>query len=148
LGLEILEKMPLVKQMTAKAHDELSLKKFLAECSPSKDESNLCYQMLRFVVASQRTTIRFIPEFLPNTDAVAFFDPHPEKLVNFNKLKNKHGGSYYSFHGTKPECAYSVCRQELRDLSDSHLMTTGAAYGQGIYTTQSLSMASRYATPG
>ena len=66
--------------------------------------------MLRFVVASQRTTIRYLPEFLPSTDAVAFFDTDPEKLVKFNALKKEHGGSYYSFHGTKSECAYSVCR--------------------------------------
>lgn len=66
--------------------------------------------MLRYIVSSQRTTIRYIPNFLENVDGIGFFDPDAVKLREFKKLKHEYGGSYFAYHGTKSECTYSVTR--------------------------------------
>ena len=45
------------------------------------------------------------------------------------------------------DSVYSITRNGLRDLSNSHLMTAGAAFGEGIYCTQTFATASLYAAP-
>ena len=39
---------------------------------------------------------------------------------------------------------YSILRNGLRDLSNSHLMSTGAAYGAGIYLSTAFGTAAGY----
>ena len=39
---------------------------------------------------------------------------------------------------------YSILRNGLRDLSNSHLMSSGAAYGAGIYLSTQFATASGY----
>ena len=39
---------------------------------------------------------------------------------------------------------YSILRNGLRDLSNSHLMTAGAFDGEGIYVAVTSSIAGRY----
>ena len=50
----------------------------------------------------------------------------------------------FAFHGTKTDCMYSILRNGLRDLSNSHLMTAGAFDGEGIYVAVTSSIAGRY----
>jgi len=58
----------------------------------------------------------------------------PRKERTFNLLKKKHG-SYFCFHGSSLENWYSILRNGLRNLSNTQLMTAGAAYGAGIYAS-------------
>lgn len=44
-------------------------------------------------------------------------------------------GSMFCFHGSSLENWYSIMRNGLRNLSNSALMTAGAAYGAGIYAS-------------
>ena len=53
-------------------------------------------------------------------------------------------GSLYAFHGTKTDCIYSILRNGLRDLSNSHMMKVGAAMGSGIYVATLSSIAAGY----
>jgi hypothetical protein len=69
--------MPSVEEMS-ECSDEEALKALLLTRSPG-NKQNFCYEMVRFIVASQSTTIRYLPEFLPGTDAVAFFDTDLQK---------------------------------------------------------------------
>ena len=49
-------------------------------------------------------------------------------------LKRKHG-SFFCFHGSSLENWYSIMRNGLRNLSNTALMTAGAAHGAGIYAS-------------
>ncbi len=56
-------------------------------------------------------------------------------------LQRKHAqGSVFCWHGSSLENWYSILRNGLRNLSNTMLMTAGAAYGAGIYAS------SQYAT--
>ena len=68
-------------------------------------------------------------------------DAHEE--LEFRRRKDEHG-SLFAFHGTKTDCLYSIFRNGLRDLSNSHLMTTGAAMGAGIYVALDIATAAGY----
>ena len=48
----------------------------------------------------------------------------------FAQLKEAHG-SQYAFHGSPLWNWHSILRSSLRNLSNTELMTTGAAYGAG-----------------
>lgn len=48
--------------------------------------------------------------------------------------KRKHG-SFFCFHGSSLENWYSIMRNGLRNLSNTALMTAGAAHGAGIYAS-------------
>ena len=52
--------------------------------------------------------------------------------------------SIFVYHGTGADCIYSLQRNGLRNLSNSQMMTAGAAYGQGIYISNNLGMATAY----
>jgi hypothetical protein len=52
-----------------------------------------------------------------------------------SKQKN---GSIYCWHGSSLENWYSIMRNGLRNLSNTSLMTAGAAYGAGIYASSNV----------
>jgi hypothetical protein len=58
----------------------------------------------------------------------------PQKEKHFTAEKKKHG-SIFCWHGSAMENWYSILRNGLRNLSNTSLMTAGAAYGQGIYAS-------------
>lgn len=113
-----------------------------------EEAKNLRFRLIRYVFATQRNTMVFYKDFLPNMDAFAIFDHDREKVRKFNEVKAQFNNStYFAFHGTKPDCAYSITRNELVNMSNSTFMTAGAAYGSGIYCTQTFSMAAGYGIP-
>ena len=59
-------------------------------------------------------------------------DHDPEVEAEFARRRQE-VPSIFAFHGTGADCVYSLQRNSLRNLSNSALMTAGAAYGQGIY---------------
>lgn len=61
--------------------------------------------------------------------------PHDyTKERNFMSNKQKHG-SIFCWHGSSLENWYSILRNGLRNLSNTGLMTSGAAHGAGIYAS-------------
>jgi hypothetical protein len=68
-------------------------------------------------------------------------DPRKERKFIQNK---KHFGSIFCFHGSSLENWYSILRNGLRNLSNTHLMTAGAAYGQGIYASSNFQTSYSY----
>ena len=57
----------------------------------------------------------------------------PEKEKWFQSEKARLG-SLYVFHGSAIENWYSIIRNGIRNLSNTHMMTAGAAYGPGVYS--------------
>lgn len=63
--------------------------------------------------------------------------------AKFQELKKKHG-SVFTFHGSSIENWYSILRNGPRNLSNTKMMTAGAAYGQGVYSARQFATASGY----
>lgn len=65
---------------------------------------------------------------------------HAEK---FEALRAAHG-SFYAFHGSGMSNWHNILRQNLKNASSTPMMSTGAAYGQGIYLAASSSTSASY----
>jgi ubiquitin-protein ligase len=52
---------------------------------------------------------------------------------------------YYLYHGSPFYCWYSIIKNGLKNMSNTEHMTTGAAYGPGIYASNTLSVSHGYA---
>ena len=74
---------------------------------------------------------------------IAVLDQDAREEAVFQQRKRELG-SLYAFHGTKTDCMYSILRNGLRDLSNSHMMKVGAALGAGIYVATVSSIAAGY----
>jgi hypothetical protein len=61
-----------------------------------------------------------------------FLSSPPEKESKFQKLKSEKG-SFWAFHGSAFSNWHSILRIGLKNYSGTALMSTGAAFGNGIY---------------
>jgi len=73
-----------------------------------------------------------------------FLSSPPEKESKFQKLK-KEKGSFWAFHGSSFANWHSILRVGLKNFSNTEYMSTGAAYGAGIYMSPSSSTSLGYA---
>lgn len=65
-----------------------------------------------------------------------------------NKIKSKLDNKlkyYYLYHGSPFHCWNSIIKNGLKVMSGTAFMTTGAAYGKGIYLSNQLSVSNSYA---
>ena len=74
---------------------------------------------------------------------IAVLDHDPEAEAEFARRASQYP-TMYAFHGTGADCIYSLQRNGLRNLSNTGLMTTSAAYGQGIYISSNINTAQSY----
>jgi ubiquitin-protein ligase len=107
------------------------------------------YKMLRFIVATNRlmvqqlTGTQRIPDFTGDIEQFVVTSHSPETMRIFNESKAEHG-SFFAFHGSSIENWYSIIRNGLRNMSSSHMMTAGAAYGAGIYAAENMATSLGY----
>lgn len=105
----------------------------------------LLYPLLRWIFTSTRAHLRPLKPHervkeIPSKAQFALLSSTPEREARFQRLK--HGaeidkgqgkGSIYAWHGSSTSNWHSIMRTGLKNLSNTSLMTTGAAYGAGIY---------------
>jgi ubiquitin-protein ligase len=121
--------------------DEISLKRFLYTSAPNNSE--YCYKLIRYVLATNRLAL----VKLSNQNCIgklpSYFRQYlvtnqsPETESYFARQKKKHG-SFFAFHGSAIENWYSILRNGIRNLSNTHLMTAGAAHGVGVYAAENI----------
>lgn len=133
------------------APDDDSLKQlFTRRCS---SDPILSYKLAKYIVATNRLTIvklgphEVIAKVPASIEQFIVADHPSEILLSFNKMKAKHG-SFFAFHGSPIENWYSILRNGIRSLSNTHLMTTGAARGAGVYTGDNINMSLNYCKLG
>ena len=143
LLLEVIESCPSVADMrnTIDADpdgSERHFENFLDEISP------LLRPLLRWLITSNRSYIRYVPEEerIPELgDAVQFMvvNGTPAKTARFRSaLSNAPKPSRFAFHGSGTENWHSILRTGLKNMSHTKYMTTGAAYGSGIYLADNI----------
>jgi hypothetical protein len=59
-------------------------------------------------------------------------------------LDKKYPERWYLFHGSNEKNWYSILHNGIKNMSGTALMTNGAAYGNGIYLSDDISMATSY----
>eukprot|EP01126_Amoeba_proteus_P050158 TRINITY_DN5905_c0_g1_i2.p1 TRINITY_DN5905_c0_g1~~TRINITY_DN5905_c0_g1_i2.p1 ORF type:complete len:489 (-),score=96.86 TRINITY_DN5905_c0_g1_i2:167-1447(-) len=130
---DVLRMLPSVAKMSTYENDFL-LKEGLDQIN------RLLYPLLRWILTSNRAHIaKLLPEEqIPQTGTNLQFvllstPPKKEKLFQATK---KARSSFYTFHGSGFHNWHSILRNGLRNLSGTSLMSTGAAYGNGIYMAQ------------
>lgn len=119
----------------------------------NSEEALLAYKMMAYIFATNRTTIKELKgdqrlAIQSNPDYFRQFiltssDPAKERIFMVSKKKL---GSFFCWHGSSMENWFSIMRNGLRNLSNSHMMTAGAAYGQGIYASSNFATSYGYST--
>ncbi len=120
----------------------------------------LLYPLLRWIFTSTRAHIRPLKpseriKEVPSKAQFALLSSTPEREARFQRLK--HGaelhrgqgkGSFYTWHGSSTSNWHSILRTGLKNLSNTSLMSTGAAYGAGIYMATDSSTSISYCRDG
>ena len=105
---------------------------------------------MRFVLASNRLSLRLLApeEHVLECETIFQFvvlHDSPEREAHFTMRRAQAGGSFFAFHGSAAENWYSILRNGLRSMSNTTYMSTGAAYGEGIYFSGNISTSFQYA---
>lgn len=134
--------------------NNLNLKKFMEEvdiCSDDKEVLKIfgepTYRLIRFIIMSFK--IQLAPDTtlfqkeIKGVNVYKLFYP-ADKEDTFKKSSKDYNS--YLFHGSKWQNWYSILRNGLKNCSRTKLMTTGAAYGNGIYLSDSSNLSIGYGT--
>jgi len=143
---KVLTTLPSIEDLI-KYTDTKSLKNYL-EHSCDK----LAFPLLRWIITSNRAYLvklqkkEMIDEMITEHQYMFLSSP-PEKEAIFQQLK-KEKGSFWAFHGSTFANWHSILRIGLKNFSNTEFMSTGAAYGAGIYLSPSSSTSMGYARAG
>ncbi|KAF0972282.1 hypothetical protein FDP41_009185 [Naegleria fowleri] len=141
--VKALDLIPSVAQMKEHCETESDIKKFL---HPN------AYQILKWLLSTNRCALVRMPEkkrikeMQTDYQYIMMMD-NPEKAATFAQNRKKYG-SYWAFHGSAVENFHSILRKGLVNASNTKLMTTGAAYGPGIYMARESSTSFGYSRVG
>lgn len=121
------------------------------------------YKLIKFAIKSNKTNIRpcaIINNFVINTqynkgytkknyqedikNFVQFEVTHHPQIEEDFKKQVKQSGNLFLFHGSSYDNWYSIMRNGLKIMSNTKLMTTGAAYGTGIYLSNDINLSLGY----
>ena len=111
------------------------------------------YHFLRFVIKSCPLNLTLSIETGSNKsndtkdNAIIYKISHP--FYKEKEFEKKAGDNYcYLFHGSSPDCWHSILRNGIKNVSNTSFQFNGAAYGPGIYMSDSYSFAKGYSYKG
>jgi ubiquitin-protein ligase len=128
-----------------RCHDEASLIEMILSAGGTK----MTYKLLRYIIATNRLNL----VKLEGEDKVSTINAtvvqylvtnHSAEAEAYFEGEKAKSGSFFAFHGSAPENWYSIVRNGIRNLSNTHMMTTGAAYGSGVYAASIMSTSLGY----
>jgi len=110
------------------------------------------YKLLKWILNCKRCALLKVPDkkklkCMQTDDQFLMLVDDPEKSSKFNKDREKYG-SYFCFHGSGIENWHSILRNGIVNASNTKLMTTGAAYGAGVYAAADTGTSMGYAKTG
>lgn len=154
--IKLARSLPTFKAMLANSESEEDLKNFLTEHFSKYDKKKLigennhisAYKLMQFVMQNNPLTLIQLEgkQALYSENPIKQFiilSPPSAKERSFQKEKEKKG-SLFVWHGSSVENWYSIIRNGLRVLSNTKLMTAGAAYGVGVYSATQMSTSLGY----
>eukprot|EP00903_Cladosiphon_okamuranus_P021150 g19426.t1 len=123
------------------------------------ERSPLAYLLLRWLLSANRAHLRplekkeLIPE-IPCEKQFMLVTGTADRETRFQTMKRREAmrtggtGSFYAFHGSKPNNWHGILHMGLRNMSGTKYMSTGQAYGSGIYMADQLQVSLTYAGVG
>lgn len=69
-----------------------------------------------------------------------YADPKHDPFISGTKTR----ASFFAWHGSGPNNWHSILRNGLKNMSHTHMMTTGAIHGGGIYASRTMHIALSY----
>lgn len=82
-------------------------------------------------------------------DIETAFDSKNIKFIGLNysyEVESQFKKEYFLFHGSPMQCWYPIIKNGLKVMSGTEFMTSGAAYGNGIYLSDQFSMSLGYSS--
>ena len=96
-------------------------------------------------ISSQELPRMGIPKLY--TEETDVFESGAINIIGFNysyEVENKFKKEHFLFHGSPLQCWYPIMKTGLKVMSGTEFMTTGAAYGNGVYFSNNFSMSYGY----
>lgn len=147
--INLFNRLPHPETLIKSCQDELSLRAYLTNLSTSNPKDDNIYRLMRYILATNHISILPLPnnskiQGLPSQCTQYIIASNsPETEAYFAKEKAKYG-SFFAFHGSAIENWYSILRNGIRNLSNTHMMTAGAAYGIGVYAAEDMATSVGY----
>jgi len=112
---------------------------------------SLAYPLLRWILTSSRAHLaRLKPheriQEMGTEHQYLLLSSTPSRERKFQEEKKKKG-AFWAFHGSGFGNWHAIMRQGLKNLSGTALMSTGQAYGSGIYLAAESNTSMGYAKP-
>lgn len=110
----------------------------------------LPYNVLRYVLFTNRLSMNVLPEIIrlnvPSSlnQFAVFYNSEREQCFDHRRARE---GSIFAFHGSHACNWYSIIRNGLRCLSSTNYMSSGKAYGEGIYFSTKMDDSCSYSSP-
>ena len=140
--------IPSIEKCISKCSDDNILLSTLEKQTKNIEDSASIYKLLQYLICTNRVSFQLLDgeSKLSENDSITeyiIYNNEASKEAKFQKLKAKYG-SVFTFHGSSIENWYSILRNGPRNLSNTKMMTAGAAYGAGVYSAKAFATASGY----
>mmetsp|Transcript_11550 Transcript_11550/g.11607 ORF Transcript_11550/g.11607 Transcript_11550/m.11607 type:complete len:696 (-) Transcript_11550:31-2118(-) len=143
---QIYRALPNPSALLELSHDENTLREVLT--TMLGENGTLGYKIMRYIVATNRLMLVNLTgnNRIKQLDKIQqyFVTNHPAEAERAFQAKKKQNGSFFAFHGSAIENWYSILRNGIRNLSNTHMMTCGAAYGAGVYCAENIATSLGY----
>ena len=145
---DLFKYIPSIDKWLAKCSDDAVLVSTIQKQTKEPSDANSIYKLLRYLIWTNRVNFKHLTgENAVSGDAAIqeflIYNQEATQEQKFQELKKTHG-SVFTFHGSSIENWYSILRNGPRNLSNTKMMTAGAAYGQGVYSARQFATASGY----
>ena len=145
---ELFKFIPAIDKWLSKCSDDAVLVATLEKQTKEPADAHKIYKLLRYLACTNRVSFRHLTgENAVSGDAAVqeflIYNHEASQEQKFQELKKTHG-SVFTFHGSSIENWYSILRNGPRNLSNTKMMTAGAAYGAGVYSARQFATASGY----
>lgn len=142
--------IPAVDKCLAKCSDDQILIKTLEKQTKDLSQAQDIYKLLRYLCLTNRVNFKHLTgdsSISKDTNVMEYliYNQDASQEQQFQQLKEKNG-SIWTFHGSSIENWYSILRNGPRNLSNTKMMTAGAAYGAGVYSAKAFATASGYSS--
>ncbi|CAI2380638.1 unnamed protein product [Moneuplotes crassus] len=140
--------VPSVERCISKCADDQVLLKTIEKATKDFGDSQAIYKLLQYLITTNRASMKKLGESdkcsgAPEVDEYILYNNEVHDENKFQKLKSKLG-TVWTFHGSSIENWYSILRNGPRNLSNTKMMTAGAAHGAGVYSAKAYNTASGY----
>ena len=142
--------IPSIEKCLSKCSDDTILLSTLKKQTKDPLEAQSAYKLLQYLTCTNRVSFKKLEgsEKMSGSESIDEYIIYNNEATKERKFQNlkKSKGTIFTFHGSSIENWYSILRNGPRNLSNTKMMTAGAAYGAGVYSATAFATASGYSS--